>query len=61
VTIDVQKEELENNSRKTRDLLKIRHRDSLIKNQITLSQGMMKKGDVVLLANDDDEVRTRTS
>jgi hypothetical protein len=37
--------ELENNSRKPRDLTKNRHSDSLKKGQLTLYQGMMKKGD----------------
>ncbi len=54
------KGELENNSRKPRGLLKNRHSDSLKKNQLTLSQGMMKKGDICDDA-DDDKVRTRTS
>ncbi len=53
--------ELENNSRKPRDLLKSRHGDSLKKRQLTLSQGMMKKGDIVSDADDDDEVRTSVS
>jgi hypothetical protein len=45
---------LENNSRKPRDLTKNRHIDSLKKDQLTLSQGMVKKGDNV--AVDDDDV-----
>ncbi len=50
---------MENNSRKPRDLLKNLHRDSLKKSQVTLSQGMLKKGDVIVDADaDDDEVRT---
>jgi hypothetical protein len=53
------KGELDNNSRKLRDLLKNRHSDSLKKDQLTPSQGMMKKGDDV--AVDDDVVRTSVS
>jgi hypothetical protein len=34
-------------------LLKSRNSDSLKKNQLTLSQGMMKKGDVVVDADAD--------
>jgi hypothetical protein len=41
--------ELENNSRKPRDLTKKMHCDSLKKGQFTLSQGMVKKGDDVVL------------
>ncbi len=37
--------ELENNSRKPRDLTKNRHSDSLKNGQLTLPQGMVKKGD----------------
>jgi hypothetical protein len=51
---------LEKYSRKSRDLLKNRHSDSLKQSQVTLSQGMMKKGDVVV-AGDDDDVRTIAS
>ncbi len=54
------KGELEKYSRKSRDLLKNRHSDSLKQSQVTLSQGMMKKGDVVV-AGDDDDVRTIAS
>ncbi len=51
--------ESENNSRKLRDLLKNRHSDSLKKSQLTLSQRMLKKGDVKDdTDDDDDEVRT---
>ncbi len=54
--------ELENNSRKPRDLTRNRHSDSLTKSQLTLFQGMMKKGAVILIADgDDDEVRTSAS
>ncbi len=51
---------VENNSRKPRDLLKNLHRDSLKKSEVTLSQGMLKKGEVNVDADadDDDEVRT---
>jgi hypothetical protein len=36
-----------------------RHSDSLKKSQLTLAQGMMKKGDVFVVSDDDDdEVRT---
>jgi hypothetical protein len=50
--------ELENNSMKPRDLLKNRPSVNLKKNQLTLSQGMLKKGNVDDDAVDDDEVRT---
>jgi hypothetical protein len=46
---------LENNSRKPRDLTKNRHIDSLKKDQLTLSQGMVKKGDDVAVDDDDDD------
>jgi hypothetical protein len=53
------KGESENNSRKLRDLLKNRQSDSLKKSQLTLSQRMLKKGDVNDdTDDDDDEVRT---
>jgi hypothetical protein len=52
------REELENNSRKPRDLIKNRHCDSLKKGQLTLSQGMVKKGEDVAVGDDDDAVRT---
>jgi hypothetical protein len=55
------KGKLENRSRKPRDLLKNRHSDSLKEGQLTLSQGMMKKGDVIADADDDNEVRTSAS
>ncbi len=55
------KGELENNSRKPRDLTKNRHSDSLKKSQLTLSQGMMKKSDVVAVADDFDDNEVRTS
>jgi hypothetical protein len=51
---------LENNSRKPGDLTKNRHCDSIKKSQLTLSQRMIKKGDVIVVAaadDDDDEVR----
>jgi hypothetical protein len=48
------KGELENKSRKARDLVS----DSLKKGQITLSQGKMKKDD---LADDEDDDVERTS
>jgi hypothetical protein len=53
--------ELENNSMKPRDPLKNRLSVSLKKNQLTLSQGMLKKGNVDDDAVDDDEVRTTVS
>ncbi len=53
------KGELENNSRKPRDLVKSRHSDNLKKGQLTLFQGEMKKVDDV--AHDDDDVAVRTS
>ncbi len=49
---------MENNSRKPKDLTKNRHSDSLKKGQFTLSQGMVKKGDDVVVDDDDDAVRT---
>jgi hypothetical protein len=52
---------LENNGRKPRDLTKTRHRDSLKKSQLTLSQGMMKKGDDVAVEDNADVVRTSVS
>jgi hypothetical protein len=52
---------LENSRRKPSDLLKNRHSDSLEKSQLTLSQGMMKKGDGIVDVDDDDEVRTSAS
>jgi urease accessory protein UreE len=45
---------------KPTDLTKKRHSDSLKKSQLTLSQGMMKKGDA-LAVDDDDNVEVRTS
>jgi hypothetical protein len=51
---------VEDNSRKPRDLLKNRHSDSLKKSELTLSQGMMNKGDVVV-ADEDDKLRTSAS
>jgi hypothetical protein len=45
--------------KKTRDLLKKnKHSDSLKKSKFTLSEWMLKKGNVVSDADDDDEVRT---
>ncbi len=55
------KGELENNSRKPRDLTENRHSYSLKRGQLTLSQGKMKKGDVVAVDDDDDAVRTSVS
>jgi hypothetical protein len=52
---------IKNNFRKPRDLLKNRHSDGLKKSQLTLSQEMLKKGDVDDDADDDDEVRTSAS
>ncbi len=43
------KGELENSSRKPRDLTEGRQSDSLKKGQLTLSQGKMKKGDDVAM------------
>jgi hypothetical protein len=42
-------------------LLKNRYSDSLKKSQLTLSQGMMKKEDVAVHADNDEEVRTSAS
>jgi hypothetical protein len=55
-----QEEELENNSWKPRNLFKNMHIDSPKNSQLTLSQGMMKKGDVIMVA-DDEDVRTSGS
>jgi hypothetical protein len=52
---------LENNSKKPRDLTNSRHSDSLEKGHLTLSQGMMKKGDDVAVDYDDDVMRTSVS
>ncbi len=49
------KGESENISRKLRDLLKNRHSDGLKKSQLTLSQRMLKKGDVNNDTDDDDD------
>jgi hypothetical protein len=54
------KGELENNSRKPRDLTENRHSGSLKKGQLTLSPGKMKKGNDVT-DDDDDVVRTSVS
>jgi hypothetical protein len=55
------KKESENDSKKPRDLLKNRHSGSLNKSHLTLSQGMLKKGNVNSDADDYDEVRTSAS
>ncbi len=55
------KGELENNSRKPRDLVENWHSDSLKKTQLTLSQGKMKKGHDVADDEDDDAMRTSVS
>jgi hypothetical protein len=51
---------LENDSRQLRNILKYRHNGSIEKRQLTLSQGMLKKGDY---DHDevDDEVSTTVS
>jgi hypothetical protein len=54
-------EELENNTRKPRDLTKNRHSDSLKKGQLTLPQGMLKKGEDIAVDDYDDAVRTSVS
>jgi hypothetical protein len=41
-----------------RDLLKNRHSDSIKKSQLTLSRGMLIKGNINNDADDDEEVRT---
>jgi hypothetical protein len=51
------KGELKNNSRKPRDLTKHRHSDRLKKNQLTLSQGVMQKGDIIVIADNVDMMR----
>jgi hypothetical protein len=54
--------ELEDNSWKPRDPTRNRLSKILKKGQLTLSQGMMKKGDdVVVDGDDDDAVRTSVS
>jgi hypothetical protein len=53
--------EWENIPRKPRSLTKNRHNDSLKKGQLTLSQGMVKKGDDFAVDDDDDMVRTSVS
>ncbi len=57
--------ELDSNSRKPRDLVKIRHSDSLKKGLLTLSHSKVKKGDDVADDEDDDadddSVRTSVS
>ncbi len=55
----VLKLESKNDSRLPRDLLGKRHRDSLTKIRLTLSQGMLKNGNVV--DDGDDEVRISAS
>jgi flagellar biosynthesis chaperone FliJ len=55
------KRELENISRKLRDLTENRHRNSLRKSQLTLCQGMVKKGDDIADDDDDDVVSTNVS
>jgi hypothetical protein len=49
-------EELKNNYRKLRDLVKNRHSDSQEIGQLNLSQGKMKKGDDVVNDDNDDAV-----
>jgi hypothetical protein len=46
---------------KPREILKNRRSDSLKKSQLPLPQGMLKKGDAVDDADDDDEVRISES
>jgi hypothetical protein len=48
------KEEMDNNLRKPRDLVKNRCSDSQKRGQITLSQYRMKKGDDVADGDDDN-------
>ncbi len=55
------KRESENLSRKPGDLFINRHSDSLKKSQLTLSLGILKKGDINADADNDDEVRTSAS
>jgi hypothetical protein len=55
------KAELENNSRKPRELVRKLHSDSLKNFQLTLSRGNMKKGDEVADDRNDDTVRTSVS
>jgi hypothetical protein len=52
--------EFENNYWKPRDLAKNRHSYSLKKDQLTLSHGMLKKGDDVAV-DDDEEAKTCVS
>ncbi len=55
------KGQLENNSRKPRDLVRDRHSDSLNRVQLSLSKGKMNKGDEVADDKDYDAVRTGVS
>jgi hypothetical protein len=55
------KGEFENNSSKTRDLVKNRQSYSLKKCQLTLSRGKMEKGDDVADDDDGDALRTNVS
>jgi hypothetical protein len=55
------KGDLENNSRKPRELVKNRLVTAWKKGQFTLSQGKIKNGDDVADDNDDDVVRTNVS
>jgi hypothetical protein len=55
------RESRKNYSRKPRDLLKNRLSKSLKKSQLTLSQEMLKKGDIVDDADNIDEVRIGAS
>jgi hypothetical protein len=50
----VLKGELKNNPRKPTYLTKNRHSNCLKNSQLTLSQGMLKKGDEVSVHDDDD-------
>jgi hypothetical protein len=52
---------LENKSSKPSNQTKNRHHGSVGKSQLTLSQDMLKKGDVIVVADDDYEVRTSVS
>ncbi len=52
---------MEDNSKKPRDLLKNRNGDGLKKNQLSLFQGMTKKAEVIIVADNDDELRTSVS
>ncbi len=52
---------MENNSREPRDLTKNQHSDSLKQDQLSLFQGILKKGYDVAVCDVDNVVRTSGS